>query len=155
MTFLCQVRDLRYTSVATTSGPTANSALLAWRTRTSNFTTLTASGGPATFNVVQPNLTITKNASAVNAGAMSFTLTPKSQPAISITWTSKTYFGNVTPSTLSGKTVNVEGTQSGGVLTAKDEPSARSRATPSSSAAEPMSCRRTSSSSTTGSAAAK
>jgi hypothetical protein len=58
-------------------------------------------------------------ASAVNAGAMNFTLTPKSQPAVSVTWTSKTYFGNVTPTTLAGQKVNVEGTLSGGVLTAK------------------------------------
>ncbi len=68
VTLLCQVRDVRYSGTQTPSGAFNNSALLAWRTRSSGGTTLTASGGPVAFTVMQPNLTITKAVTPATAG---------------------------------------------------------------------------------------
>jgi len=57
-------------------------------------------------------------ASAVDASAKSFTLTPKSGSAVAVKWGDSTFFGALTPQSLTGKTVQVEGQFSGSVLNA-------------------------------------
>jgi len=57
-------------------------------------------------------------AGAVDLAAASFTLTTGSGSAVSVTWNTTTYFGGVTPQTLSGKAVQVEGSLVGGRLMA-------------------------------------
>ncbi len=57
-------------------------------------------------------------ASGVDVAAMSFSLAQKKGEAVSVRWTSTTYFGGVTPKSLDGKKVNVEGSLVGGVLVA-------------------------------------
>ncbi|MDE2094876.1 MAG: hypothetical protein KGI87_13585 [Burkholderiales bacterium] len=57
-------------------------------------------------------------ASAVDTATGSFTLTPEEGAVVSVRWTSTTYFGGVTPQTLAGAKVQVEGTLAAGVLTA-------------------------------------
>lgn len=57
-------------------------------------------------------------ASAVDPAGSSFTLTPAGKPPLAVTWSALTYFGSVTPQTLSGKTVEVVGTLVNGVLQA-------------------------------------
>ncbi len=68
VTIFAQVRNARYSGPQVPSGAINNSALLAWRTRASGGTTITAAGGPVAFTVMQPTLTITKNVSATAAG---------------------------------------------------------------------------------------
>jgi uncharacterized repeat protein (TIGR01451 family)/fimbrial isopeptide formation D2 family protein len=68
VTLLCQVRDLRYSGPAVANGPVANSGGITWKTMGSGGTTQTASAGPVSFDVVQPNLTVTKNATPASAG---------------------------------------------------------------------------------------
>ena len=58
-------------------------------------------------------------ASAVDMGATSFTLTTSGGTAVAVRWTSTTYFSNVSPATLSGQRVEVQGTLSNGVLIAQ------------------------------------
>lgn len=57
-------------------------------------------------------------ASAVDISASSFTLLRTGSTSVPVSWTALTYFGNVTPQTLSGVKVEVEGVLSGGVLQA-------------------------------------
>ncbi|HEY1393750.1 MAG TPA: DUF5666 domain-containing protein [Methylibium sp.] len=58
-------------------------------------------------------------AGSVNIDARTFTLTPTGGAAIAVSWTGLTYFGDgLTPGSLSGQTVEVEGVFSGSVLTA-------------------------------------
>jgi hypothetical protein len=57
-------------------------------------------------------------ASAVDPATSSFTLTPSGKAPLAVTWSTLTYFGSVTPQTLSGKTVEVVGTLVNGVLQA-------------------------------------
>jgi hypothetical protein len=57
-------------------------------------------------------------ASAVDTVALTFSLTSESGTVTSVHWTSLTFFGGVTPATLAGKSVEVEGTFSGSVLNA-------------------------------------
>ncbi len=57
-------------------------------------------------------------ASAVDIAAMSFSIVREHETAVSVRWTSTTYFGSVTPQTLSGKKVHAEGVFVGGVLVA-------------------------------------
>ncbi len=57
-------------------------------------------------------------ASAVDLVARTFTLTPQQGSTVSVEWTDTTYFGGVTPSALSGKTVQVQGTLIGATLVA-------------------------------------
>ncbi len=58
------------------------------------------------------------NAGAVNISGMGFSLLPENGSALSVTWTATTYFGGVTPQTLSGKKVHVEGSLVGTTLVA-------------------------------------
>lgn len=55
----------------------------------------------------------------VDLAARGFVLTPGSGTALTVRWTDNTYFEDVTPETLSGQRVEVEGVFEGGVLTAK------------------------------------
>lgn len=57
-------------------------------------------------------------AGAVDAAAGSFSLTPEEGAVVGVRWTSATYFGGLTPQTLAGTKVQVEGTLAAGVLTA-------------------------------------
>lgn len=57
-------------------------------------------------------------ASAVDAAAGSFSLALDQGTVVSVKWTSTTYFGDLTPQTLAGTKVKVEGTLVGGVLMA-------------------------------------
>jgi hypothetical protein len=57
-------------------------------------------------------------ASAVDLAAMSFTLTRESGATLTVDWSNTTYFGGVTPATLAGKSVGVEGKLVGGILMA-------------------------------------
>ena len=57
-------------------------------------------------------------AGAVDIAAAAFTLTTESGSTVSVSWTATTYFGGVTPQTLSGKVVQVEGSLVGGRLVA-------------------------------------
>ena len=57
-------------------------------------------------------------ASAVDLGASTFTLTADGKPPVAVRWTATTYFRSVTPQTLAGLTVKVEGTLVNGVLEA-------------------------------------
>ncbi|MGK2899950.1 MAG: DUF5666 domain-containing protein [Burkholderiaceae bacterium] len=67
-----------------------------------------------------PDATIEREgmASAVDAAAMSFSLTPSQGAAITVKWTSATYFGGATPGALAGRIVHAEGTLAGAVLVA-------------------------------------
>jgi hypothetical protein len=56
-------------------------------------------------------------ASAVDAAAKTFTLERQSG-AVSVKWSDTTFFGGVTPQTLAGRTVQVEGQLNGAVLNA-------------------------------------
>ena len=57
--------------------------------------------------------------SAVDTVARTFTLTPETGTALTVQWTDTTFFGNgLTPATLSGKTVDVQGSFVGTVLVA-------------------------------------
>lgn len=56
-------------------------------------------------------------ASAADTATRTFTLTRSSGP-ISVTWSDNTFFSGVTPQTLNGKTVQVEGQLNGAVLNA-------------------------------------
>ena len=57
-------------------------------------------------------------AAAVDIAGMSFSLVPEKGAAVSVRWTSTTYFGGVKPDTLAGKSVKVEGSLVDGVLIA-------------------------------------
>lgn len=57
-------------------------------------------------------------ASSVDTSARTFTLTPTTGSARSVRWTELTYFRDVSPATLAGKTVEVEGFEVAGVLVA-------------------------------------
>ena len=57
-------------------------------------------------------------AGAVDLGARTFTLTRQQGSTVSVEWTDTTYFGGATPSTLSGKPVEVQGTFIGATLVA-------------------------------------
>ena len=57
-------------------------------------------------------------ASAVDTAASTFTLLRTGSTSVPVSWTALTYFGNVTPQTLSGGKVEVEGVLTGGVLQA-------------------------------------
>jgi hypothetical protein len=57
-------------------------------------------------------------ASAVDTTASTFTLLRIGSTSVPVAWTALTYFGNVTPQTLGGVNVEVEGVLSGGVLQA-------------------------------------
>lgn len=57
-------------------------------------------------------------ASTVDTAASTFTLLRSGSTSVPVSWTALTYFGNVTPQTLSGVKVEVEGVLSGGVLQA-------------------------------------
>jgi hypothetical protein len=57
--------------------------------------------------------------SAVDAAAKTFTLTPGQGAPLTVQWVDTTFFGNgLTPATLSGKTVDVQGSFVGAVLVA-------------------------------------
>jgi hypothetical protein len=58
-------------------------------------------------------------ASAVDTTARTFTLTPATGSARSVRWTELTYFRDLSPATLAGKTVEVEGYEVAGVLVAR------------------------------------
>ena len=58
-------------------------------------------------------------ASAVDAASSTFTLTPSTGASLVVRWTPQTYFGSVTPQTLNGVRVEIEGTLAGGVLVAQ------------------------------------
>lgn len=57
-------------------------------------------------------------ADRVDIAGMSFSLSLEDGSAIAVQWTAKTYFGGVTPATLAGNAVKVEGTLVDGALTA-------------------------------------
>jgi Domain of unknown function (DUF5666) len=57
-------------------------------------------------------------AGAVDLAAASFTLTPEGRPAVAVRWTAATFFRSVTPQTMGGLTVEVEGTLVNGILEA-------------------------------------
>ena len=57
-------------------------------------------------------------ASAVNLAGTSFTLTAVGEPPVKVVWTSLTFFRTVTPQTLAGMTVEVEGALVNGELQA-------------------------------------
>ena len=57
-------------------------------------------------------------ASAVDPTALRFTLTPEEGVAIVVSWSDATYFGGVSPATLSGKKVHAEGSIVNGILVA-------------------------------------
>lgn len=58
-------------------------------------------------------------ASAVDVGARAFTLTPDGRPAIRVSWSDSTFFGDgLTPATLAGTKVQVEGSIVSGDLVA-------------------------------------
>jgi hypothetical protein len=57
-------------------------------------------------------------ASAVDSAARRFTLSPEDRGSISVVWTDSTYFGDVTPASLAGKKVHVEGSIVNDVLVA-------------------------------------
>jgi hypothetical protein len=57
-------------------------------------------------------------AADVDIAGMSFSLVPEKGAAVSVRWTSTTYFGGVKPDTLAGKSVKVEGSLVDGVLIA-------------------------------------
>jgi len=56
---------------------------------------------------------------AVDLAAATLSLVPEHGLSVSVQWTAGTYFGGVTPQTLLGKKVSVEGTLSGSMLIAK------------------------------------
>lgn len=59
-------------------------------------------------------------AGAVDGAARRFTLTPDQGAALTVQWSDATYFGNgLTPQTLAGQELEVEGSMNGGVLMAK------------------------------------
>jgi hypothetical protein len=58
-------------------------------------------------------------ASAVDLAGNRFVLTPEGGAALEVRWTADTYFEHVTPQTLAGRRVEVEGVIEGGVLMAK------------------------------------
>ena len=68
-----------------------------------------------------PVLSLGGTASAVNASATSFVLTPASGPAVAVLWTEQTAFAGQgsDPSNLDGKTVRVEGYASGAAVIAR------------------------------------
>ena len=57
-------------------------------------------------------------ASAVDVVARTLALTPEGRSPIIVTWTDATFFGGVTPATLAGKSVQVEGSLVGGGIAA-------------------------------------
>jgi hypothetical protein len=57
-------------------------------------------------------------AGTVDVTVKIFQITPEKGPAINVKWTDATYFGGLTPATLSGKKVQAEGALVGGVLMA-------------------------------------
>jgi hypothetical protein len=57
-------------------------------------------------------------AGTVDLPAKTFQITPEKGAAINVKWTDATYFGSLTPATLSGKKVQAEGALVGGVLMA-------------------------------------
>jgi hypothetical protein len=57
-------------------------------------------------------------ASAVDLAGKTFLLAPEHGDSISVKWTATTYFGGLTPQTLNGAKVQVEGVLSGATLTA-------------------------------------
>jgi hypothetical protein len=57
-------------------------------------------------------------ASAVDTTASTFTLLRTGSTSVAVSWSALTYFGNVTPQTLSGAKVEVEGVVTAGVLQA-------------------------------------
>jgi hypothetical protein len=57
-------------------------------------------------------------ASAVDIAGSSFSIVTEHGTAVSVKWTDTTYFGGVTPQTLSGKQVHAQGVLVGGVLVA-------------------------------------
>ena len=57
-------------------------------------------------------------ATSVDTVAATFTLLRGGSTSVPVAWSSLTYFGNVTPQTLSGAQVEVEGVMAGGVLQA-------------------------------------
>jgi hypothetical protein len=57
-------------------------------------------------------------AGSVDVAAMTFTLTTESGSLHAVRWSATTYFGSVTPQTLAGKKVEVEGSLSGSTLVA-------------------------------------
>ena len=57
-------------------------------------------------------------AGSVDTGSSRFTLALSGATSLTVRWSSTTFFGGVTPATLSGRTVEVEGTLAGSVLTA-------------------------------------
>lgn len=58
-------------------------------------------------------------ASAVDLAGSRFVLTPQGSTPLEVRWTGDTYFERVTPQTLAGRRVEVEGVIEGGVLTAR------------------------------------
>lgn len=57
-------------------------------------------------------------ARAVDTVARRFTLTPEQGNSITVTWTDSTYFGGLSPASLAGKKVHLEGSLVNGVLVA-------------------------------------
>jgi hypothetical protein len=58
-------------------------------------------------------------ATAVDVTTKSFALTPEHGSVIAVQWSASTFFGGLTPQTLSGKMVEVEGSLVSGVLSAR------------------------------------
>ena len=58
-------------------------------------------------------------AGSVDAGARSFTLAQEHGASVPVRWTDATYFGALTPATLPGQPVKVEGSFVDGVLVAR------------------------------------
>lgn len=58
-------------------------------------------------------------AGSVDTAARSFVLTTEHGASVAVRWTETTYFGDLTPATLSGRKVKVEGTFVDGVLVAR------------------------------------
>lgn len=56
--------------------------------------------------------------SAVDTSAKTLTLTPQTSSPVSVKWSDTTFFGDVTPQTLAGKSLHVEGQLNGAVLSA-------------------------------------
>jgi hypothetical protein len=59
------------------------------------------------------------SASGVDTVARTFTLTPAGSPPLTVRWTALTFFRDVTPATLNGRVVEVEGSLVGSVLVAR------------------------------------
>jgi len=57
-------------------------------------------------------------ASAVDLVARTFVLTPEGRSPITVSWTDTTFFGGVTPATLAGRSVEVQGSLIGGGVAA-------------------------------------